>query len=89
MVNIIVKNAYEIYHVIKNEILPAFVTFSSIGMTDLQYRLIAFAGPFVNLVLFLVAMVMLRDVKNKSRKEVAFWAFTKKLNLLLFIFNIY
>ncbi len=68
-------------------VAPGYVTFSSLGMTDLQYRLIAFAGPLVNLVLFFIAMLMLRNVTKMSRKEVAFWAFTKKLNLLLFIFN--
>lgn len=68
-------------------IAPAYVTFPILGMTDLQYRLIAFAGPGVNLILYLVALFMVRDVKNMSRKQVAFWAFTKRLNLLLFLFN--
>ena len=66
---------------------PAYVTFPILGMSDIQYRLVAFAGPAVNLLLFLVALIMLRNTEKKSRKEVAFWAFTKKLNLLLFIFN--
>ena len=68
-------------------IAPAFVTFPVIGMTDLQYRMTAFAGPAVNLLLFLVAMAFLKFKKEMNLKETAFWAFTKKLNLLLFIFN--
>jgi len=68
-------------------IAPAYVTFPILGMTDLQYRLVAFAGPGINLILFFVAMAFLKFKTNINRRETAFWAFTKKLNLLLFIFN--
>lgn len=68
-------------------VAPGYVNISLAGITDIQYRLVAAAGPAVNLILFLVAMVMLKNVKKMKRKEVAFWAFTKKLNLLLLIFN--
>ena len=68
-------------------VAPGYVTIPLAGITDIQYRLIAAAGPAVNLILFLVAVVMLKNVRKMKRKEVAFWAFTKKLNLLLLIFN--
>ena len=68
-------------------IAPAYVKLSGIT-NDLAYRLIAFAGPFVNLVLWLGALIVLKNYsKNLSRKWVAILSMTKTLNMILFFFN--
>jgi len=51
------------------------------------YRLIAFAGPAVNLILWIVSIIVLKNVVNMSRKQVAFWSLTKTINMILFFFN--
>lgn len=50
--------------------------------------IMAFAGPALNLVLFIVAFWILKtQKKNLSRKAFIFWHFTKQLNILLFVLN--
>lgn len=55
--------------------------------TPLATALIAFAGPFVNLLLFFVALIVLKTKKDMSQKAFLFWQLTKQINLFLFIFN--
>jgi len=65
---------------------PAYVSIPA-GVPPLQGSLIAFAGPFVNLLLFGISALVLKLRKNMSKKEMIGWAISKKLNLFLFIFN--
>ncbi len=65
---------------------PGYVNIST-GATNLQYSLIAFAGPLFNLLLWIIALLILKFRKNISRKEAIFWLFTKEINKWLFIFN--
>lgn len=52
------------------------------------YRLIAFAGPAVNLILWMGSMYILKNYPRKlDRKWTAVLAVTKKLNMFLFFFN--
>ena len=57
------------------------------GATELQYSLIAFAGPFLNLILWIIALLVVKYKKNISRNEAIFWVFTREINKWLFIFN--
>jgi len=66
---------------------PGYVTIPFQLVTDLQYRLIAFAGPFMNLVLWLGSKFYLDKAKKLSLKNHAFWALTKRINMILFFFN--
>ena len=52
-----------------------------------ELSLIAFAGPFINLVLFCVAFFVLKYKKRIKRKMFLFWHLTKVINMWLFIFN--
>ena len=52
-----------------------------------ELSLIAFAGPFINLVLWGVAFFVLKNKKRLRRKEFLFWHLTKVINMWLFIFN--
>lgn len=68
-------------------IAPGWVRLEGIT-NDLAYRVIAFAGPAVNLVLWLGAMFVLKNYANKlSRKWIAILSMTKTLNMILFLFN--
>ncbi|PIN85950.1 hypothetical protein COV19_07070 [Candidatus Woesearchaeota archaeon CG10_big_fil_rev_8_21_14_0_10_44_13] len=66
--------------------VPAYVSYS--GLTSpLQSSMIAFAGPFVNLLLWIVPFIILKkDIKMK-RKVRAFLFLTSRINMFLFIFN--
>lgn len=50
-------------------------------------RLIALAGPLTNLLIFLIALIVLKKVKL-SNKYFLLWNLTKQINLILFIFNL-
>lgn len=65
--------------------IPAYVSISG-GGTPLQTSAIAFAGPFVNLVLWLGSVYLLKSVKL-PRKYVPFLFLTSKINMILFVFN--
>lgn len=65
--------------------IPAYVSIST-GGTPLQFSAIAFAGPFVNLVLWLGSAYLLKSGKI-SRKYIPFLFLTSKINMILFIFN--
>jgi len=66
--------------------VPAYVTFPA-ATTPLAMSLIAFAGPAVNLILYLIASVILKDKKPRTSKTILFWSVTKRINGFLFLFN--
>ncbi len=66
---------------------PGYVTIPVNLVTDLQYRLIAFAGPFMNLCLWLGSKFYLDRAKKLSRTKQAAWFLTKRINMILFFFN--
>lgn len=65
---------------------PGYVIIS--GADGLQSIVTAFAGPLSNLVLWILAILLLKYKKNMSRKESIFWTLTNHINKWLFIFNI-
>lgn len=66
--------------------VPGFVEIGGNG-THLQYAIAAFAGPFVNLVLWLGALFILKSKKYK-KKHFLLLLLTQRINMFLFIFNI-
>jgi len=66
-------------------IVPGFVGISGNG-THLQFALAAFAGPFVNLILWLGSWYLLRN-KMYRKKHHLLLLLTQKINMFLFIFN--
>jgi Zn-dependent protease len=70
-------------------IAPGYVTIpTEVFANDLAYRLIAFAGPLTNLVIWFVAFIVVKKLRHKlSRSHLSFWMFTRNINLILFIFN--
>jgi len=66
-------------------VAPGYVLISQ-GATQLQNVLIAFAGPFTNLVLWLGSLFILRTKKVKSNTAIALH-FSIIINMWLFIFN--
>jgi len=65
--------------------VPAYVSITGNG-SHLAMGLTALAGPLVNLVLFLIALLVIKFTKVKT-KYLPYWAATKRINLFLFIFN--
>ena len=68
-------------------IAPGFVSLPAIT-NAFEYRLIAFAGVFANLLLFLTSVIILKKVKNLSQKQLVILHLSKKINLILLIFNL-
>lgn len=69
--------------------VPAYVSISGAGMTPLASSVIAFAGPGVNLLLFLVPFLLLKNKQfvKRYKKHIALIFLTSRINLFLFIFN--
>ena len=65
--------------------VPAFVSISG-SMTPAMQAIVSFAGPFVNLLLFLGSAAYLRYGKP-DKTTTYFLMLTKRINLILFIFN--
>ena len=65
--------------------IPGFVSISGHG-NHMQYALAAFAGPFVNLILWLGAWYLLKIKRHKS-KHYLLLSLTQRINMFLFIFN--
>jgi len=65
--------------------VPAYVSISG-PATHLQSALTAAAGPLTNLVIFLLALIVLKT-KKLSHNWLVFWTLTKQINIFLFIFN--
>jgi len=66
--------------------VPAYVSIGNGAVTPLASALIAFAGPGINLALFLLAWALLKQKKMKKSTFI-FLQVTKQINLFLFIFN--
>jgi Zn-dependent protease len=66
--------------------VPAYVSISG-SATVLQQTITAFAGPCVNLIIFLIALIILKTNKNLSARGIHLWSLTKNINLFLFVFN--
>lgn len=66
-------------------LVPGFVTISS-QASPLVFSLIAFAGPLMNLLLWLGTRAYLKSGKVK-KKYIPLVVLTKKINMFLFIFN--
>ena len=65
--------------------VPGYVSITT-PTTPLIHAIIAFSGPFLNLLLYVAATILLRK-ENLSHKYSMILILTKKLNLFLFIFN--
>lgn len=65
--------------------VPGYVSISGPG-TNLQFALTAFAGPFVNLILWLGSWYLLKN-KKYGKKHFLLLILTQKINMFLFIFN--
>ena len=65
---------------------PGYVELN--GGNDLTQAIVAFAGPFLNLVLFAIAFIVLKQKRRFSKNEYYAWYLTKNTNLFLFIFNL-
>ncbi|KHO45476.1 MAG: hypothetical protein QS98_C0010G0002 [archaeon GW2011_AR3] len=66
--------------------VPAFVSISGIG-SPMQYAIVAFAGPGINLVLWLISYIVVKfDLVDKKYMEIA--VLSRKINLFLFFFNL-
>ncbi|MBI2653680.1 hypothetical protein HYX02_02600 [Candidatus Woesearchaeota archaeon] len=65
--------------------VPGFVGISGQG-TNLEFALTAFAGPFVNLALWLGSWYVLKHTKYK-KKNYLLLVLTQRINMFLFIFN--
>lgn len=66
--------------------VPAYVSIGNGAVAPSASALIAFAGPALNLVLFLGAWILLKQRKMK-RTTWMFLQVTKQINLFLFVFN--
>lgn len=68
--------------------VPGYVSIGAgvAAVQPLAMALIAFAGPFLNLVLYFVSVLWLRQKRLKKRTFM-FLHVTKQINLFLFIFN--
>jgi len=71
--------------------VPGYVSITCAQMPcmiqPLHSALVAFAGPFLNLVLFAVSKTILSTNKKLSRRTMAVLIMTQRINLFLFIFN--
>lgn len=66
--------------------VPAYVSYSG-AVSAMQSSMIAFAGPFVNLLLWIIPYMLLKqDIKMKSKTR-ALLFMTSRINMFLFIFN--
>ncbi|MBS3150551.1 hypothetical protein J4425_01970 [Candidatus Woesearchaeota archaeon] len=64
---------------------PGYVSIAA--NNPIHLGIIAFAGPFINLLLFLTALIILKRKKRMKKREFMFWHLTKVINMWLFIFN--
>ena len=65
--------------------VPGYVSIGGTG-THLQFALTAFAGPFVNLILWLGSWYLLKN-KFYKKKHYLLLLLTSRINMFLFIFN--
>lgn len=68
--------------------VPAYVSIGGpLAVTPFQSALTAFAGPFLNFVLFAVSWGILKWQKKLDKRWFVFLQVTKQINLFLFVFN--
>ncbi|MDD5178134.1 MAG: hypothetical protein PHT54_02535 [Candidatus Nanoarchaeia archaeon] len=67
-------------------LIPGFVSIPS-SITPPQSGLISFAGPFINLMLWIGSGLYLKYGKRLTRKKMIFLFVTKRVNMILFLFN--
>ncbi len=65
--------------------VPGFV--STMGGTPLQHSIVAFAGPLVNLLLWLGSTLILKSAVSLTHKQRLAFHITKQINIFLFFFN--
>lgn len=65
--------------------VPGFVEIGGAG-TNIQFTLTAFAGPFVNLILWLGAFYLLKKRRYRKKHHLLL-LLTSRINMFLFIFN--
>jgi Zn-dependent protease len=65
--------------------VPAYTAISGTG-SALQFASISFAGPAVNLLIWLAGLIVLKKVKLK-RNQYHFLFLVSRINMFLFIFN--
>ncbi len=65
--------------------VPAFVSIAGSG-SNLQFALIALAGPLTNLLIWLIAAYLIKNKKIKT-KHINLVVLTREINKFLFIFN--
>lgn len=65
--------------------VPGYVGISGNG-TNLQFALTAFAGPLINLVLWLVPLYLIKN-KLYNKRHYLLLFLTQRINMFLFIFN--
>lgn len=66
--------------------IPGYVQIS--GGTPLQSAITAFAGPLMNGLLWLVSWYILRNYKNLSENTILVLTLNKRINGILFLFNL-
>jgi Zn-dependent protease len=66
--------------------VPGYVEIPA-SLLPLQSALVAFAGPALNGVLYLVAKYVTTQNATRSRRWLFFWHMTQRINGFLFIFN--
>jgi membrane-associated protease RseP (regulator of RpoE activity) len=66
--------------------VPAYVSYAS-GGTLMQNALIAFAGPGVNLILWIGSLIIFKRLRKASRRTRNIIFLTSWINMALFIFN--
>ncbi|MFH1182548.1 MAG: hypothetical protein V1702_06320 [Candidatus Woesearchaeota archaeon] len=64
--------------------IPGYVSYAA-SLPPLSHAVVSFAGPGMNLLLFVLATVAIRQ--GWFKKQAALLHMTKQINLLLFIFN--
>jgi len=64
-------------------VIPA----SGLLQNPLAYRLVAFAGPLTNILLWTAATLILKLKSNLNQKTTIALYLTKKINMILFLFN--
>ncbi len=66
--------------------IPAYVSILG-NPPPLQGAIIAFSGPAVNLILWIGSYLAIRFIKKLKKKQLYYLILTKKINMLLFFFN--
>jgi Zn-dependent protease len=67
-------------------VAPGYVEIPIIA-NAFAYRLIAFAGPAMNLLLWIISSILLKKLNNLNRTQMSVLQMTKMINMILFFFN--